>query len=251
MNELASDWGPLAVLVFCRVGGCLMLFPGWGSIRIPARVRLFIAIGICLCLMPSAESAVRPLISRDAGPAQLLLAMLSETVIGLAIGLAGRLFMHALHFSGMFIASLLGIAIGGPGIDDPEPSSSVADLLTLTATALFFMLNLHAEVIVALLDSYHFWPPASQMQLVPTLEVLSKALTQSFRLALQLAAPFVIYSVLVNLALGLLNRLIPMIPFQIVGAPLVAYGGCCLLLLVFQPMQNAYVQTFEAWLRKG
>lgn len=251
MNELANDWGPLAVLVFCRVGSCLMLFPGWGSLRIPARARLFIAIGICLSILPSAESFVRPLIDLNAGPSHLLIAMLSETAVGLTIGLAGRLFIHALQFCGMFIATLLGLGFGGPGIDDPELSSPVADLLTLTATALFFMLNLHAEVILALMDSYQFWPPASQVQSVPSLEVLTKALAQSFRLALQLAAPFVIYSILVNLAFGLLNRLIPMIPFQLVGAPLVAYGGCCLLLFVFQPMQSAFIQTFETWLRKG
>ena len=31
-------------IVFCRIGGCLMLVPGFSSVNIPVQVRLFVAI---------------------------------------------------------------------------------------------------------------------------------------------------------------------------------------------------------------
>ena len=40
--------GPQALLatflIFCRVGTCLMLMPGFSSPRVPMRVRLFLAV---------------------------------------------------------------------------------------------------------------------------------------------------------------------------------------------------------------
>ena len=39
----------LAVFVlFCRIGGCLMLMPGWASAQIPVQVRLFVAVATTL-----------------------------------------------------------------------------------------------------------------------------------------------------------------------------------------------------------
>ena len=31
-------------IVFCRIGACLMLVPGFSSVNIPAQIRLFVAI---------------------------------------------------------------------------------------------------------------------------------------------------------------------------------------------------------------
>ena len=39
-------------LVFCRVGGAIMLLPGFGEVFVPARVRLMIALAITLVLTP-------------------------------------------------------------------------------------------------------------------------------------------------------------------------------------------------------
>ena len=51
-----TNIGPLTVLatfvLFCRIGTCLMLMPGFSSSRVPARIRLFLAIAITLVLAP-------------------------------------------------------------------------------------------------------------------------------------------------------------------------------------------------------
>ena len=39
-------------LIFCRIGTCLMLMPGFSSSRIPAQVRLFLSFAITLALSP-------------------------------------------------------------------------------------------------------------------------------------------------------------------------------------------------------
>lgn len=251
MTPVADEWLILCFLVFCRVGACLMVFPGWGSARIPARIRLFLALGASLALLPASADAVRPLIANVGSPVQLWLAIGSEVATGLTIGLAGRIFVLALQFAGIFISNMLGFGMGGASIEELDSSTGLADLMTLTATALFFMLELHGELLRALLESYQFWPPASMFSPTMSLDTLVKVVQETFRRALQVSAPFIFYTIGVNFALGLLNRLLPQIPVQFVAGPLVIYGGIGILLVVFQPMQMVYLQAFDAWLKRG
>src|SRR5690606_31883263 len=50
--HLTSDAVLSTFLLFCRIGGCLMLMPGFASPRVPAQIRLFIAIAVTLALAP-------------------------------------------------------------------------------------------------------------------------------------------------------------------------------------------------------
>ncbi len=47
-----------AFLVFCRVGGCLMMVPGFSSPRLPVRIRLLMALGVALAVMPLVHQQV-------------------------------------------------------------------------------------------------------------------------------------------------------------------------------------------------
>jgi flagellar biosynthetic protein FliR len=59
MIGLGPDAVALVVLIFCRIGGCLMLMPGFSSPRIPVRARLFVALSLSLALSPLLVDAVR------------------------------------------------------------------------------------------------------------------------------------------------------------------------------------------------
>ena len=55
----APDTVLLVFLLFCRIGGCLMLMPGFSSARVPVQVRLFIAVAVTLALTPLLLPALR------------------------------------------------------------------------------------------------------------------------------------------------------------------------------------------------
>ncbi len=52
----AASLGPNLILgtfiLFCRIGACLMLMPGFSSPQIPTQVRLFMALAVTLSLTP-------------------------------------------------------------------------------------------------------------------------------------------------------------------------------------------------------
>jgi flagellar biosynthetic protein FliR len=180
-----------------------MVMPGISGPRIPKNVRLFIAFAITLGLSPLLSVEVDQNMS-DAPPVVLLKILLSETLIGGLIGFLGRIFFGALETLGGGIAMAIGLSspIAAP-VDESEPLPAVTSLITIAATMLFFLTGLYWEVLRGLVASYTALPVAglfnAQMGLVQVSDCLSKA----FSLALQISSPFIVYALIVNLAIGL------------------------------------------------
>ena len=84
MSELGSIGGIFAI--FCRVGCCFMLLPGFSSMRVPAPVRLWLSIGISLALGPLLLGSVihLPQMGADFASVGMLAA---ECAVGLSLGL--------------------------------------------------------------------------------------------------------------------------------------------------------------------
>ena len=102
----------LTFLVFCRVGGCLMMMPGFGSSRVPMQVRLFLAVSITLVLAPLLLPVVEGDLAKATPPTMAQL-IASETLIGLMIGVMARIFFLALQFMGTAASMLMGFS-GSP-----------------------------------------------------------------------------------------------------------------------------------------
>ena len=57
-------------IVFCRIGACLMLVPGYSSVNVPAQVRLFVALVTTFALTPMLEPDLSPDSQRRAADAR-------------------------------------------------------------------------------------------------------------------------------------------------------------------------------------
>jgi flagellar biosynthetic protein FliR len=73
------------------------------------------------------------------------------------------------------------------------------------------------------------------------LEVAVRAVSASFALALRLASPFILVSLVWQLALGLLARLVPQIQVYFASLPGQLLGGMLLLALLAAPILRAWV----------
>jgi len=108
-------------------------------------------------------------------------------------------------------------------------------ILMISATALAVMMGLHVRAAEFIIYSYEMFPVGQ----FPAASGLSDwgvyRVSQSFYLAFTLAAPFVITSVIYNLALGVINRAMPQLMVSFVGAPLITFGGL-FILMVASPM---------------
>ena len=101
--------------------------------------------------------------------------------------------------------------------------------LGLGGLALATISGLHVEAARFLILSYDFFP-IGQLPGAAMIADWGVARTaQAFALAFMLAAPFIIASVVYNLALGVINRAMPQLMVAFVGAPVITWGGLFLL----------------------
>jgi flagellar biosynthesis protein FliR len=238
-------------LLFCRIGGCLMLMPGFSSSRVPVQVRLFIAVAVTLALTPMLLPTINSAVP-DLAPAKVMLLIFSETLIGALIGLIGRLFYMALQFMATAAAQLAGFnPVGGAPVEDVEPVPVLAAFITLTATVLLFATDQHWEVLRALLASYAVLPITEPVAADFGLAKVADAFSSTFILALQISSPFVVYALIINLMVGLANKLVPQMPVYFISMPFVLAGGLLLLYLTIGEALRLFIAGFTAWLTTG
>lgn len=241
----------LTFLIFCRIGGCLMIMPGFGSPRVPVQVRVFLAVSVTLALAP----LVIPVVQGDlakATPPTVVQLILSETLIGASIGVMARIFFLALQFMGTAAAMLMGFSgMADPPVEEGEAAPAVATLLTLTATVLLFVTGLHLEVMRALIASYSVISITDLFDPQFALAKVTDAASDSFTLIAQLTSPFLVYSLIVNFLFGIMNKMTPLIPVYFISAPFVLAGGLLLLYFTFSEALTLFISGFQTFLANG
>jgi flagellar biosynthesis protein FliR len=239
-------------IIFCRLASCLMVAPGMSSQHIPARARLLIALACTYALFPLLVGNVFPIVS-TAGFSDMVRLIVSESLVGLLIGLCGRVFFLALEFAGTAVTSFLNFsAMPGVPLEDTEQSSSFSALINMSALVLVFISDLHVELLKGLIQSYGVIGVKFEiMAPQAALRQLTAALLLTFDLALRLISPFLLYSIIANLLFGLANKLLPQIPVYFISAPFIIAGGLGLCILVTPECVSLFTSVYSRWVITG
>jgi flagellar biosynthesis protein FliR len=251
LTGITSETVILYFLVLCRIGGCLMFMPGFSSPRIPTQIRILVVIAVTLALAPVLIPIVKTAVDKtgQATPFRLIAA---EITIGALIGLMGRCFYTALEFMGTAVASSIGFGnLPGTPIEHTDPIPSLASLLTLTATVLFFITDLHWEVMRGLVASYSVMPIDQHISPDFSLSQLTDALTDAFTLTLQISSPFIVYAIAINFLFGIVNKLTPQIAVYFISVPFVMVGGLLIFYLTIADFMRLFSAGFSKWLVNG
>lgn len=242
LQNLLSDGLWHGLVVFLRVAAVVSLLPAIGEQSVPVRVKLAVAVVLTGVVAPAVE--VAPV---DAGVAALAGYALSETGIGLALGLGVRLFVLALQTAGAIAAQSTSLSqlLGGGAV---EPLPAMGHVLVVAGLALAVMAGVHVRAAELVIASYDLFPPGT----LPDARALSlwgvRRIARAFALAFALAAPFVIASVLYNLTLGVINRAMPQLMVAFVGAPVITFGGLALLFIAAPLMLTVWRDALMVFL---
>lgn len=205
-----------AVLVFLRVGAMMALLPAFGEQVVPARVRLVLAVAFTAVVFP----AVAP-----QTPATVTLTAAGiEVAVGLTLGIGLRLLVLALQFAGSIAAQSASLSqlFASAGA---EPQPAVSTLFTVSALALAVQAGLHVRAAEMMILSYDLFPAADWPQAAGMADWGVAQVARATALAFTLAAPFVLAALIWNLALGVMNRAMPMLPVSFLGAPALSLGA--------------------------
>lgn len=237
----------LFVLVFARVGTLVMLMPGIGERFILSRGRLALAFFLALVILPMARGTI----TIPTEPGSLGGLLLSELLIGLAIGSCVRLLMGALQTAGFIVAQTMGLGFAitvdpTGGLQNP----SIANFLSMLGITLILATDLHHLAIVAIHESYRLLPPGGLPEISDLMTLAVKAMTRGFAIAVQISAPFIVFGLLFNLGLGVLARLMPQMQVFFLAVPASILGGMLVFLAAVGVMMGVFLDDLGAFLRQ-
>jgi flagellar biosynthetic protein FliR len=129
-------------LLFARIGGMIMLLPGFGEPAVPARIRLAFALTMAIAMGPALANNVPAAANSAMGMAFQVGA---EVLIGIMLGGAARMLVSALATAGQIVGMEMGISFAQTA--DPTATGSgqlVAVFLGIMGVALIFATALPA-----------------------------------------------------------------------------------------------------------
>lgn len=227
------------LLVFCRIGGCIMVLPGFSTARLPVSFRLFVALTVSLGMLPLMWDTIYPKVSGGVPDYVLMIGI--ETITGTVLGLVTRFYALGLQFLGTVITMMIGLNTPPAGdILEDTSEGQLTNLLTFAGLMVLFMLDFHHQVFMAIAQSYKTWPPGVAFDPQKALVTLVDTLAMTFGIMLRLASPFILFNVMFNMAIGFINKLAPIVPvyfistpYQVMGGLLLFYYGVSALLALF------------------
>jgi flagellar biosynthetic protein FliR len=228
-----------ALAVFLRVGALMLMVPAFGEQVVPMRVKLTVALGFTAIITPAVTEAL-PV--TDPFPPMLFA---TEVIYGLLLGFGLRIFIFALQVAGAIAAqaTTLSQMFGGLG---PEPQPIIGNVLIIAALAAAVAAGLHVKVAQLLILSYEAFPVGRLPTAADVAKLGIAQVSRAFALGFSLAAPFVIASVLYNVALGFINRAMPQLAVSFVGAPALTLGALALLALAAPAMLALWLHLLDA-----
>jgi len=222
------------ILVFCRVGTAMMVMPGIGDSFIPSNVRILFAVAFTIVVSPVASAYIPEVTTNTL----LISLIIAEIIIGFFIGTVARIFMAALDTAGMLIS--LNMGISNAQIFNPQMAgqgSIIGAFLSIVGAVLLFSTNLHHMLIYGLIDSYKTFPINGALPMVEGMsQTIVLAVAKSFKIGFLMAVPFLVISLFLYIAMGVLGRLMPQIQVFILALPIQIGLGMIALIMVMAPM---------------
>lgn len=239
---LAEGIAWAAALAFIRIGAVVALMPGLGDPSVPQRIKLALVVALTLVVAPLLADRFA-----QAGPVPSFPALGGEAVAGLLLGVGMRLFLVALQTAAAMIAQATTLSQLFAGAA-PEPQPAIGNLFLFAGIALAMAAGLHVKAAALVLLSYDVLPAGTHLSAASAADWGLALIGQSFALAFSLAGPFVIASLIYNLALGAINRAMPTLMVSMVGAPALTLGALGLMAVATPVILQAWLDAFAGFL---
>ncbi|MDD0843849.1 flagellar biosynthetic protein FliR [Pseudomonas sp. Gutcm_11s] len=220
-NAQIGGWVGQFLLPLFRIASMLMVMPVIGTQLVPARVRLYLALAICLVLAPN----LPPMPQVDSISLQSMLLIGEQVLIGVMFGFMLQLYFHLFTVAGQIIAMQMGL--GFASMVDPSNGVSVPVLgqfLLMLVTLLFLAMNGHLVVFEVLAESFVTLPVGEGL-LLDHYWTLAGKLTWVIAAGLLMALPVVTALLIINLAFGVMTRAAPQLNIFSIGFPLTLVLG--------------------------
>ncbi len=244
-SETLTLWLSQGFYPFIRILALLSTAPFFNEKQSIGKVRVMLAFFTVLIVSPQLPVVNIPLFSASG-----LWVILQQVVIGVTMGLAMQMAFAAVRHAGEVIGLQMGLSFatffdptGGPNMP------IIARIFNLIVLLLFLSFDGHLWLIHIVVNSFDLLP----IQILPLNRdgfwILVQSANHIFLNGLMLALPFITLFLILNLALGILNRMTPQLSVFVVGFPLTLTVGISMLGLIISVLpgytERVINQAFE------
>lgn len=218
-----------------RVGGFCMVAPIFSATVMPQRVRLAVIVVLTMTLAPLAPTRLDLLSATGAA------AMVSQVLIGAAIGFVLQLVFQAVAYGGILIGQSMGLGFAELVSPASNASTPVLGHFYMTLVSLLFLaMDGHLQVIALLADSLHSLPPGATGMDARSFYAIAQAGAGLFAGAMRVALPAMTALLLVNIGFAAISRASPSMNLFAVGFPISICMGFIALWLGLRGLYGAY-----------
>jgi flagellar biosynthesis protein FliR len=201
------------MIVGARVSAMMVFAPFFGSLTIAPRIKTGLAVALTAVVYPLVGEGL-PTFS---GVLQWKVAG-GEVVVGLIMGLTLQFVFEGVGLAGQIIGFQVGHSLANlinPQSNEDTPL--LANFYQAIALLIFLQLNIHHWLLRGLVKSFEYCPPGLVVVTPAAAEMMWRAAGGMLIIAVQIAIPTLIATMLVDIALAFLGRASPQLPVMLVG----------------------------------
>jgi flagellar biosynthetic protein FliR len=211
------------LLLMVRVLGAVWWAPGLAENQAPMRVRLTFALVTAIVLDLGLGGLFIP-----PPDSPLLLALLvgREVLLGLGLGFALSLLLSAVETAGSIAALSMGLSFN-VFVDPTSGNESLAlgGLLRMVAALIFVVMGGPNVMLLTVFQHLQHVPPGELTLAIPTLATMARVLGELSITALELSAPVVIATLVLNIAMAFVTRVVPAANLFAIGVGAMLLAG--------------------------
>jgi flagellar biosynthetic protein FliR len=211
------------------MAGVIFFNPIFGRSSIPTIAKIGLSLGIAL----NVTYGLTGVYVADYTTIDLLVSLVREFAVGFAIGFIMQLFLTVFHVGGELMDLQLGFSMAQ--MYDPSTNSQISvtgNLITIMYTLLFFITNSHLSLLAIASRSYSVVPVGlggvSNKIGIYVIELFGYILVY----AVQLSLPIIVTEILVEVAVGILMKVVPNINVFVVNMQVKLMVGLIVILTV-------------------
>lgn len=236
------DINQLAVffLVLARLSAFFAVGPVFSMPNIPGPVKAGLSFAVTVIVFPLVDLPAGVNLSDGWS---YVLALIQETMVGLALGFIANLILSALVFAGSLIDMHIGFFASS--IFDPLSGATagiLARFMHLLGLAALLGFNGHHVFIAALVRSYAVVPVGAAQVNGESAFFLIKVFGHMISIGVQIAAPLIAVMLIIDVTLGLLARTAPQINVFMLGFPIKIIFGL-LVISVMVPVLTRIIYS--------
>lgn len=223
----------IVFLIFIRVSTAIIASPVLGSSSIPTLVKLFLSLIIAYILYLTID---RSTIEISPNGWMLLILSFKEAIAGLLIGFMLQFVFWGVSYAGTLIGFDMGLTMAevfNPSSD--QNNNIVGEFLYYGALMIFLLINGHHYIISSLKFSFSVVPLGKFTLSKPTYDLIILYSASVFVIAVKIASPIIVSFFLINIAEGIIARIIPQMQVFFVTQP-IKIGIGILLLISITPL---------------